>query len=786
MRNTVCTFGEITPAQVASVGGKGGTLARLHQAGHPVPDGFVILPAAFSGEELLPEAWAQVAAHLGRMRRVDRGISFAVRSSALNEDSAQASFAGEFETVLDARTDEEIRQAILAVRGSRRSERVQAYSRAQGMDASHEVAVVVQRLIRADLAGVLFTADPVTGSHMTMTGNYVHGLGETLVSGEANPHTFTFKRPKGRYDGPRELRRSARKLYRLARRLESELGSPQDIEWAVSRGKLYLLQSRPITTLRGCNPATGEWNATLTGDFLWTNANFSEAVPDVMTPSTWSLWQIFYLEADPIAISHLYPLAGNICGRPYANLSLLVSLLRTVGINAQKALRTYEDALGRVPEGIDIPLLPLNFNSFLSMIPANLKWERRVKELRKELPSFVAASPGRCGELRRRIREIRAGDGLISLWREELKPYFLECCWMLRTGMKLFADPAARLRRDLIELAGTEDAHALLSKFSAGSETLASLGPVASLANVARGRMRREEYLERYGHRGPHECELAEPRPSEDQAWLDRQLAAFAKAPVDVETLLAKQRTEYEAAWRRFRDRHPRRKGSIERRIDRISAAARMREEVRSEFTRAFGVIRSFALRVGEMTGLGDDVFYLSLDEMIEMLAGDRTAAAFIPARRETHARYSSLPTYPAIINGRFDPVRWAADPDRRSDYYDAHAPAAQPASGAVTGFPGAAGLVEGLVRRLDRAEEGDRLQPGEILVTATTNVGWTPLFPRAAAIVTDVGAPLSHAAIVARELGIPAVVGCGDATMRLHTGDRVRVDGGRGTVEIL
>ena len=89
-------------------------------------------------------------------------------------------------------------------------------------------------------------------------------------------------------------------------------------------------------------------------------------------------------------------------------------------------------------------------------------------------------------------------------------------------------------------------------------------------------------------------------------------------------------------------------------------------------------------------------------------------------------------------------------------------------------------------MRRLDRAEEGGRLQPGEILVTATTNVGWTPLFPRAAAIVTDVGAPLSHAAIVARELGIPAVVGCGDATMRLHTGDRVRVDGGRGIVEVL
>jgi phosphoenolpyruvate synthase/pyruvate phosphate dikinase len=94
--------------------------------------------------------------------------------------------------------------------------------------------------------------------------------------------------------------------------------------------------------------------------------------------------------------------------------------------------------------------------------------------------------------------------------------------------------------------------------------------------------------------------------------------------------------------------------------------------------------------------------------------------------------------------------------------------------------------VVEGTVRRLDRLEESDRFQAGEVLVTTLTNIGWTPLFPRAAAIVTDLGAPLSHAAIVARELGIPAVVGCGNATMRLKTGDRIRVDGGRGLVEIL
>ena len=177
---------------------------------------------------------------------------------------------------------------------------------------------------------------------------------------------------------------------------------------------------------------------------------------------------------------------------------------------------------------------------------------------------------------------------------------------------------------------------------------------------------------------------------------------------------------------------------------------------------------------------------------MLDVLSGDDAARACIPARRETHARYSALPPYPAIIRGRFDPFAWAADPRRRSDLYDAHASdSTAPAPPAcdvktITGFAGAAGSVEGLVRRLDRPQEGDQLRPGEILVTATTNVGWTLLFPRAAAIVTDVGAPLSHAAIVARELGIPAVVGCGNATMYLNTGDRVRVDGGQGVVHIL
>jgi pyruvate,water dikinase len=311
------------------------------------------------------------------------------------------------------------------------------------------------------------------------------------------------------------------------------------------------------------------------------------------------------------------------------------------------------------------------------------------------------------------------------------------------------------------------------------------------IAQVARGEMAREAYLEQYGHRGPHEFELSIPRPAEDPDWLDQQVAQFRQSPVDVEALLAKQRARFDAAWQRFQAGHPRKAKSMRRRIDEVARRARKREAARSEYVRDRWLVRIFALRAGELTGLGDDIFYLTLDELLDLLSGEERAIAHIPARQETHQRYKALPTYPSIIRGRFDPLQWAADPERRSDFFDSHAdlPAVAADDGdtdMISGSPGSAGRVEGLVRRLDRAVDGDQLQEDEVLVTAQTDIEWTLLFPRAAAIVTDVGAPLSHAAIVARELAIPAVVGCGDATMRLKTGDRVLVDGGRGVVQIL
>ena len=527
----------------------------------------------------------------------------------------------------------------------------------------------------------------------------------------------------------------------------------------------------------------GEWNHSLLGDFLWTNSNFCEAICDVMTPATWSMWEI-YLEAIPFSIPG-YPLVGVIGGRPYINLSLLVSIGRAFGMDTKNMLLRLEDLWGRVPEGVDIPLLPLTKWQLLRvMLPIHFKMRKALRVSKEEIYSFTATCHNWCNEILGRIQHENTPAELINLWCADIRPYFGNAWRIVRAALE--SDNVGRLRRELIDLVGIVDTNALLSNLS-GSGQLASLGPLVGISQVASGEMSREVYLGRYGHRGPHEMELSLPRPAEDPEWLEQQVARLVKLPVDVDMLLEKQRVEFMDARKRLVQRYPRQAKSIQLQIEHVATSSRLREEARSEATRIIWVLREFALRAGELTGLENkqDVFFLSLDEMSEVLFGDKTVLAVIPARKEIYVRHSGLPTYPAIIIGHFDPFQWAVNPNRRSDLIDART-SAVPSPTAITGFAGATGVIEGLVRRLERVEDGDQLQPGEILVTATTNVGWTPLFLHAAAVVTDVGAPLSHAAIVARELGIPAVVGCGNATMRLHTGDRVRVNGGQGVVEIL
>lgn len=788
MKDMVLEFGELTTGQKSSAGGKGGVLAKLYQAGYPVPEGFVILPGAFADDKLKAEAWAHVQTLLQRMREAENGMaSFAVRSSALSEDSAQASFAGEFETVLDVHSDDMIRAAIHTVRRSRHSKRVQAYSQAQGIAGDHDMAVVVQRLVRADISGVLFTADPVTGSRVDMVGNFVFGLGEALVSGEAEPYAFTLQRPKGTYQGVSQLRPFARSLYELGLRLEEELHWPQDIEWATADGELFLLQSRPITTLVEHHPATVEWNATLTGDYLWSSVMVGEVFPATTTPSTWSVWKDYF---DNLSLGDI-PSVGNIAGRPYFNYSLMYSFLRKLLRTDDRVLGMIEDSVGVPPEGLEIPTFSIPWRTVLfQVLPREFRNGLKKEKLKKNASGFLAMVHQRCREFEQEIRQTQHTDVLISLWVDEIRPLWKQI-HLLQDGMNESLERLGRtLRGELVKLLGEEDTQALMATISSGATDLTRLGPLGGLSELRSSTISREEYLDLYGHRGSNENELAEPRASEDPGWLDRQLAEFIKSPVDIAALMKSRSAEFDEVRRDLARKLPPRKAQrIALRIDELIETNGIREATRSELTRLVGVIRTLLLRAAEVSGLDDGIFFLTMEEIIDVLSGDASSTAYIPDRRETYERAKTLPTFPMWIKGRFDPFQWAEDPHRRADVFDdleSLSSITQDPDGMVKGHSGSAGRVEGMVRRINSPDEGEQLRSGEILVTCTTNIGWTPLFPRAAAIVTDIGGALSHAAIVAREIGIPAVVGCRTATMRLKTGDRVLVDGGRGTVEIL
>lgn len=782
--NMVKSFKELTTELQAYAGGKGGMLAKMYQKGYPVPDGFVILPSAFEDEKLNDKAWQEIQNLLNDIRGENQGTIFAVRSSGLSEDSAQASFAGEFETILNVVTDEEIKKAIDVVFKSRESERVKVYSTVQGMDHSHKIAVVIQLMVQSEISGVLFTADPITGSHVSMTGNYVYGLGEQLVSGEANAYNFELIRPKGKYKGPEDFKRYASILYKYAVKLTSELGSEQDIEWAIAKGRLYILQARPITTLTPGNLDTYEINESLAGEALWVNTNVGEAIPDVVTPLTWSIVRALDIESSFIPGYYLW--SGNICGRIYSNISQRLSAITALYGNSKFAEKMISEVFGQLPKELTIPTYPFaRIDLIKKMFPRIKYYFKSYKEISKTMPKYLQETPDWCREIIKKIEQVNTKEELLSLWKNELEPYNKKAWWgQIISGTK--AVLALTLSKKLTEMVGIEDANTLLSNLRGNSE-LVSLGPVVGISKVLNREMSREEYFKQNGHRGPHEFELSIPDPSEDVNWLERQIEEFRSSNTNVDKLLEKQHIQYEIAWKRFQERFPSKVKRIEKQINKASEGARVREASRSEFVRVFRVNRVFAQKAGELTGIGEYIFFLYIDDILKLLSGDESALNHISARKKNYAKYKSLPPFPSVIRGGFNPFEWVNDPNRRMDYYNSTMPVSVASDfETLKGFPGAAGRIEGKIRILMNPEDGDKLETGEILVATTTNVGWTPLFPRAAAIITDVGAPLSHAAIVARELGIPAVVGCGNATLRLKTGDRVLVDGGQGIIHII
>jgi pyruvate,water dikinase len=813
-------------ADLATAGGKGESLGRLARAGLPVPPGFHVTTAAYrrfvaehdlrSGIRDADEAAvaALFAAHAvpdelaGPIRAAYAalgGPAVAVRSSATAEDLPGASFAGQQDTFLDVRGADAVVDAVRRCWASLWTDRAVAYRRRAGIaDGDVALAVVVQQLVDAEASGVLFTADPVSGATDRMVVDATWGLGESLVGGGVTPDHLvldattgavrerrtgekavrTVRTPEGPVEQPVPAAErtaavlgdaDAAELAGLGRRIAAEYGRPMDVEWTRAGGAFAIVQARPVTGLRD------PWNDSLAVDHLWTNTNLGEAFPDVLTPATWSVAQLFMSRAMPTLSLDGHRGYGRIGGRFYLDLSVAAALSRVVGVSEPRFRRLIENTFGRLPDGVSIPPVALSRLRMLRlMAPSIVRFLGRVAANLRRLPRFVAENPARCAELRARVEAVDDPAVLAALWDDEVRPLVELGADMLGAAGR--ADPVALLtaQKRLRKLVGDADAAALTSGLTVDGDVLASLGPVVGLARLERGEIDAAAYAERYGHRSPHEFEVSLPRPVERPGWIDEQVAAMRAAGTDPLAMLERVEAANRAAWDRLVAAHPRRVRSARRRLDRWARVERGREQARTESVRTFTVVRALFLRAGELTGLADEVFTLTVEELVDVLRGGPPPDT--AERRAAFERYAALPPYPMLIRGRFDPFAWAADPDRRGDLFDEGA-APAPADATISGFPGASGVVEGSVRVLRSVDDGAELRGGEVLVTTVTNVGWTPLFPRAAAVVTDVGAPLSHAAIVARELGIPAVVGCGNATTVLRTGDRVRVDGTRGTV---
>ncbi len=477
------------------------------------------------------------------------------------------------------------------------------------------------------------------------------------------------------------------------------------------------------------DPTTGEYNDSLNGDYLWSSVNIREASPDIMTPYTWSRMRNGYAR---MIFLPGYLQIGNICGRLYFNISVQATIYQALWQR-----HSFDDEsrelFGIDPDELDqwtIPLIPLSLRDRALVLRNGLRFMAKVRNSMKSMQAFLDTNPTWC-EAQHASLPVLEKDELVRWSKDVLTPYLVRRFWCVMGSVIVQTTSVGKLRRELLKFAHLDDVIALLSNVSTEDEFLSSLGVVACLDKVRHGEISCETYVKKYGHRGPHEAEMSIPRPAEDPNWIDEQLEGLERSPVDVETLLQEQRARYEAALKNLQKVAPQEFNTFLKRIKEAARLTRLREDARAEYIRIFRVMRAFVLRSGALCRLGEDAFFLEQDEIIRLLSGQAEVTSQIPARKNAYQKFSALPEYPTIIVGRFDPFKWATDPNRRTDIYDANHRIRRRFTDQIKGLPGSAGQAEGRVRIVNSPEEGDQLQPGEILVAVTTNVGWTPIFPR-------------------------------------------------------
>lgn len=812
-------------AEPARLGGKGANLVRLVSAGFPVPGGFILTVEAYrrwasSPAGRLPE---EMSAPLRAALAALGDGPVAVRSSAVAEDAADHSFAGMHETVLDVAGPDAVEDAIRRCWASARGDRAVRYRRAAGLpDDAAAMAVVVQRMVPADQAGVLFTRDPLGSDDLVCEA--VAGTGENLVSGRVTPQRWCLTRT-----GPTVVARPPASpllddarlvaLASLGLQVEAAFGGPQDLEWAVAGGRTWLLQARPITALAPSAPEAR---------VVWSNTNVGELLPDVCPPMSFAVVQLFVSDLFGAFLARLgldigsVPLLGLVGGRVYANMNAAAALLRRIpGMRG----RSYADffggdqaALREALAGLREEDLPGTHPTAWRMalrLPGFLFWV--VSRAFRPLPAWVVgfgdegralaprdpstlpdeALPTHIRRLLSFMSDSERSDGMayafVAVGSASLLARFCRRLLAdtdgsvhnrLLSGLGGVASAEAAL--DLARLA--EDARALgLAPTLAACPTFAHLeatldAPGAGSA-AATFLARWRAFLDRHGHHARGEMDVAIPRWSEEPDFLLSAVRGCLEAPpgagpLDVFARRAREREELEVRCRRAL-------GPLRRRVfDGLLVRARLgvalREGAKSEFVRRVGFCREILREAGaRLVARGaleapDDVFLLDLDELAAALGGTLPDAGLRVARRRAELATFRACDHPPVVVGRFDPHRHV-----RPSQVD----------GNVRVFRGLSvspGIAEGPARVILAADAGARVLPGEILVAPFTDPGWTPHFLTAAAVVMDLGGVLSHGAVVAREVGVPAVVNVGPATRCIRTGQRIRVDAFAGEVWLL
>jgi pyruvate,water dikinase len=828
------------------VGVKAANLGELARAGFPVPDGFVLtveahhrfLAANTRGSERSPEDVraaplpADVAAALEAAVTALGDVPLAVRSSALAEDLADASFAGQYETVLGVRGAEAVADAVRRSWASAFQAHVVAYRAMQGREAAADMAVLVQRLVPAEAAGVAFTANPVTSDGTETLVSAVRGLGDRLVSGQASPDEWVVRgdeavcrgAPEGAIDADQ-----ARAVADLARRVEAHFGGvPQDIEWARAPGALFLLQARPITALSDRPPAP---------------------VPVAAEPPP-GFWQ---REA-----SH--------APRPWT------PMFRSAGFGPRNAaLKRMFDELGFLAETLEareiggweyIRLVPLGGKER----PAPPAWLmpvliRLVPRLRSRIRQCVAAmradKPGRLlrqwyeqwqPDLAARMAELRDVplamlpdaaldahiDRILRLLEDSVGVHFL-----LHGAITVALADFAFTCHDLL---GWDEGRAFEMLNGLSEKSTEPARRLAELAQLARERPALRRWLERADERvagamaevdpefaaafaayqREYGCrclryEVADPTVAETPALVlrllrDQLVRGFD--PAAQAAVLAEQRAAVAAAARAaLADRPAEDRQRFERAQARAERAYPVRED--NEFytlSAPLALARYAALELGRrladrgLIGQRDDVFFLEITEARAAMrdGGDASTGAGqdlrpLVARREGERAWVEAHPGPATYGRDLGPppsfrslppearlameaLLWMVD----RIYAAEQSQRPQAAGGGVRGAPASAGQYTGPVRVVLDESEFDKLQAGDVLVCPITSPVWSVLFPSVGALVTDTGGILSHPAIIAREYRVPAVVATGNATRLLRDGQMIRVDGTAGAVEVL